>query len=166
MENSNPSIKEHLESRTELKWKDGILAEVDIGSVFEIIRDIKDPEHPYSLEQLNVVSKSDIFIDETEGCNGKDSGVCCTVGLPIPCVTVIFTPTVPHCSMASMIGLCIIHQLRRYIRGYWIRVYIKDNMHSNWVALNKQLNDKDRVLAALENEAVVDLIDYCVSTLI
>ena len=31
------------------------------------IKDIKDPEHPYSLEQLNVVREEAIEVDDTKG---------------------------------------------------------------------------------------------------
>jgi hypothetical protein len=40
---------------------------IDALEVFEHIRDITDPEHPYTLEQLNVVDESLITIDDTKG---------------------------------------------------------------------------------------------------
>lgn len=61
--------------------------------VFDIIRHIKDPEHPLSLEQLNVVSIENVAVEGNR-------------------VTVKFTPTIPHCSSASVIGLTIISKLR------------------------------------------------------
>jgi hypothetical protein len=30
------------------------------------VRDITDPEHPYSLEQLNVVTEDSIFVDDSK----------------------------------------------------------------------------------------------------
>ena len=56
--------------------------------VFEHIRHLNDPEHPLSLEQLNVVSRENI--------------VCLDPG---NVVHIRFTPTIPHCSMATLIGL-------------------------------------------------------------
>lgn len=50
-----------------------------------MIRSINDPEHPHSLETLMVVSQKQIRI--------KGS-----------LVEVEFTPTVPHCGMATIIG--------------------------------------------------------------
>ena len=44
-----------------------------------MIRNINDPEHPLTLEQLNVVSARLISVDDK---NSK--------------VTVLFTPTIPH----------------------------------------------------------------------
>ncbi|RRT68655.1 hypothetical protein B296_00010613 [Ensete ventricosum] len=34
---------------------------------FDSVRDIKDPEHPYSLEQLSVLSEESITVDEKLG---------------------------------------------------------------------------------------------------
>jgi metal-sulfur cluster biosynthetic enzyme len=56
----------------------------------DIIRDINDPEHPLTLEQLRVVSLENIEINPE-----------------LKQVLVYFTPTIPHCSMATIIGLMI-----------------------------------------------------------
>lgn len=121
--------------------------------IFELIRYIKDPEHPNSLEELNVVdlSKIEIFNKKTK------------YGRTIQCIKVLFTPTVPHCSMASIIGLSIIKVLSFFFKKQFIRVEITEDGHSDWKGINKQLDDKDRVLAAFENQAICDLIDQCVS---
>ena len=52
--------------------------------IFDLIRDINDPEHPLTLEQLNVVTEEQIAIDADK----HD-------------IKVMFTPTIPHCSMAT-----------------------------------------------------------------
>ena len=41
---------------------------IDSWEIFDLIRDINDPEHPYTLEQLNVVQEEliKVFIDEEE----------------------------------------------------------------------------------------------------
>lgn len=41
---------------------------IDSWEIFDLIRDINDPEHPYTLEQLNVVQEEliRVFIDEEE----------------------------------------------------------------------------------------------------
>ena len=61
-----------------------------------LIRSINDPEHPLTLEQLNVVEQSLVEVDDDKGY-----------------VKVQFTPTIPHCSMATLIGLAIRVQLLR-----------------------------------------------------
>ena len=61
----------------------------DSQEVFELIRDIQDPEHPLTLEQLNVLECTNIHI------NNETSRV-----------EIFFTPTVPHCSMSVSPGFC------------------------------------------------------------
>ena len=40
---------------------------IDAIEVFEYVKDIKDPEHPYSLEQLNVLREEHITVDDAKG---------------------------------------------------------------------------------------------------
>ena len=40
---------------------------IDALEVFDHIRDITDPEHPYSLEQLNVVEEHMVDVDDAAG---------------------------------------------------------------------------------------------------
>ncbi|CAI0420053.1 unnamed protein product [Linum tenue] len=56
----------------------------------DFVRDIRDPEHPYSLEQLSVLSEESITVDDKLGR-----------------ILITFTPTIQHCSMATVIGLCL-----------------------------------------------------------
>ncbi|KAL5973066.1 Protein AE7-like 1 [Asimina triloba] len=60
------------------------------------VRDIRDPEHPYSLEQLSVLSEESITVDEK-----------------LRRILITFTPTIQHCSMATVIGLCLRVKLMR-----------------------------------------------------
>ena len=71
---------------------------IDAREIFAHIKDINDPEHPYSLEQLAVVSPENIVVDDEKSR-----------------ATVYFTPTVEHCSMATLIGLSIRVQLLRVL---------------------------------------------------
>lgn len=52
----------------------------------DLLRSITDPEHPLTLEQLAVVSSSQISFPHKNQ------------------LLVEFTPTIPHCSMATLIG--------------------------------------------------------------
>ena len=36
----------------------------DAREIFDMIRGIGDPEHPLTLEELNVVSEDDIYVDD------------------------------------------------------------------------------------------------------
>ncbi|KIP02638.1 hypothetical protein PHLGIDRAFT_20430 [Phlebiopsis gigantea 11061_1 CR5-6] len=123
---------------------------IDQDEIFELIRSISDPEHrSMSLEQLAVVSAPQITFD-----------------LKFPDrVTVEFTPTVPHCGMSTFIGLSIrVRLLRSLPERYKIDIKVKPGSHQSEHALNKQLNDKERVAAALENPALLEVLEQCLST--
>ncbi|QDZ18554.1 iron-sulfur cluster assembly protein [Chloropicon primus] len=120
---------------------------IDSIEVFEHIRDIADPEHPYSLEQLGIVSHEDIKVDDVKGV-----------------IDVYFTPTVAHCSMATLIGLCIRAKIMRVLPSrFKVKVVLSKGSHSTEEAVNKQLNDKERVLAALENPNLLQLVNKCLA---
>eukprot|EP00903_Cladosiphon_okamuranus_P013271 g12374.t1 len=53
---------------------------IDAEEVFEMIRHVNDPEHPLTLEQLKVVSRDAVVVDDGEST-----------------VVIEFTPTIPHC---------------------------------------------------------------------
>eukprot|EP00775_Hariotina_reticulata_P002151 gene2151-2469_t len=141
--NPNPIIHERKARKTRetLKATTGVREPIDAVEIFEHIRDITDPEHPYTLEQLNVVEESLITVDDASGF-----------------VQVMFTPTVEHCSMATLIGLCIRTKLLRSLPPrFKVDILLSPGSHSTEAAVNKQLNDKERVAAALENGALLDM---------
>ncbi|CAL9000535.1 unnamed protein product [Prunus brigantina] len=109
--------------------------------------DIKDPEHPYSLEELKVITEDAIEVDNGRGY-----------------IRVTFTPTVEHCSMATVIGLCLrVKLLRSLPSRYKVDIRVAPGSHATEAAVNKQLNDKERVAAALENTNLLDMVDECIS---
>ena len=114
--------------------------------VFEHIRHLNDPEHPLTLEQLNVVSIENISVSD-----------------PGNTVVVQFTPTIPHCSMATLIGLCIrVKLLRSLPSRFKVTVKISPGAHQSEAAVNKQLADKERVAAALENSHLLEVVNKCI----
>jgi metal-sulfur cluster biosynthetic enzyme len=114
--------------------------------VFAHIRHLNDPEHPLTLEQLHVVCLEHIYVDDVKST-----------------VRVLFTPTIPHCSMATLIGLCIrVKLLRSMPSRFKISVQIFPGAHQSEVAVNKQLADKERVAAALENGHLLDVVTKCI----
>jgi metal-sulfur cluster biosynthetic enzyme len=118
---------------------------IDQEEIFDLIRSIYDPEHPNTLEELRVVSASQITI-------GKDH------------IKVEFTPTVPHCGMSTLIGLTIrVRLLRSLPSRFKVDIYVKPGSHQSELAVNKQLNDKERVAAALENPALVETVEQCLT---
>ncbi|KAG5603190.1 hypothetical protein H5410_034560 [Solanum commersonii] len=111
------------------------------------LRDIKDPEHPYSLEELKVITEDAVEVDDKRSH-----------------VRVTFTPTVEHCSMATVIGLCLRVKLMRCLPSrYKVDIRVAPGTHATEAAVNKQLNDKERVAAALENPNLVDMVDECLA---
>jgi len=124
--------------------------EIDQEEIFELIRSISDPEHRnMTLEQLAVVSAPQITFDSRAPSR----------------LFVEFTPTVPHCGMSTFIGLSIrVRLLRSLPQRYKIDIRVKPGSHQSEQALNKQLNDKERVAAALENPALLEVLEQCLST--
>lgn len=120
---------------------------IDKMEVFDIIRNINDPEHPLTLEQLNVAQLDGIVID-------NDNSL----------IEVEFTPTIPHCSMATLIGLSLRIKLMRSLpRRFKVDVRIAPGTHASEHAVNKQLNDKERVQAAVENSYLLDVVNKCIA---
>ena len=57
--------------------------------------------------------------------------------------------------MAQMIGLMIRVKLLKYVpEGYKVRVYVAEGTHENEKDINKQINDKERIAAAMENNNI------------
>ncbi|XP_050376620.1 protein AE7 [Argentina anserina] len=148
--NANPVIYEKKERRVRSipSVADEYAVEpIDQEEIFDHIRDIKDPEHPYSLEELKVISEDAIEVDDGRGH-----------------VRVTFTPTVEHCSMATVIGLCLrVKLLRSLPSRFKVDIRVAPGSHATEAAVNKQLNDKERVAAALENPNVVEMVDECLT---
>lgn len=84
----------------------------------DIIRTIKDPEKPQTLEQLDVVYEDCV-------------NICHSTPVGISVIRVEFNPTVPHCSLATLIGLCIRIKLERNLLALFkLDIYIKEGAHS------------------------------------
>lgn len=149
LENINPKLYKKINERqiTANDEDEEIVDEFDSREIFDLIRNINDPEHPLTLEELNVIEQSLIEVDNK---NNK--------------VNVKFTPTIPHCSMATLIGLSIRVQLLRTLPArFKVNVQITPGTHSSEAAVNKQLADKERVAAALENSHLIEVINQCVA---
>lgn len=81
-------------------------------------------------------------------------------------IEVLFTPTIPHCSLATLIGLTIRVQLLRSLPPrFKVKVKISPGTHTSENAINKQLGDKERVAAAMENSTLLETINNCIATI-
>ena len=133
-------LEEIERQRFEAELGDGEDA-IDNYEVFDMLRHINDPEHPLTLEQLHVVKPSLIKVDKHT-------------------IDVEFTPTIPNCSMATLIGLMIRVKLHRCLPSYFkLSVNIESGKHDQETEINKQLNDKERVFAALENTGLLQMVN-------
>lgn len=127
---------------------------VDSQEIYDLISTISDPEHPLTLGQLSVVNLTDIAVRHPDIAQG-------TVGA----VTVLITPTITHCSLATLIGLGIRVRLDRSVsKSYRIGIYVKKGTHQSEGQVNKQLNDKERVCAACENPQLVKVVGRMLQT--
>ncbi|XP_037128366.1 cytosolic iron-sulfur assembly component 2B [Syngnathus acus] len=150
LENANPVIFERSGERLQTAHDEDedVHDPIDDREIFDMIRSINDPEHPLSLEELNVVEQVRVKVDDNESN-----------------VDVEFTPTIPHCSMATLIGLSIkVKLLRSLPDRFKIDVRITPGTHASEDAVNKQLADKERVAAALENSSLLEVINQCLYT--
>ncbi|KAF2013416.1 hypothetical protein BU24DRAFT_350384 [Aaosphaeria arxii CBS 175.79] len=127
---------------------DGSVEDIDEQEIYDLISSISDPEHPLSLGSLAVVNLPDIFIQPPQSPHSS-----------ISTVLVEITPTITHCSLATVIGLGVRVRLEQALPPrFRIDVRIKKGTHSTDEAVNKQLGDKERVAAALENGTLMGVI--------
>lgn len=123
--------------------------------IFDLIRDIRDPERPETLEQLNVVSENMIQVRSLQSEAGEEEERLW--------IGISFTPTVPHCSLATMIGLCIRVKLQRNLQHrFKLDINVTEGTHFVEDDVNKQINDKERVAAAMENPDLRALVEDCI----
>ncbi|GME90038.1 hypothetical protein B5S28_g5044 [[Candida] boidinii] len=126
---------------------------IDAQEIYDLISTISDPEHPLTLGQLAVVNLNDIEVkypsDKTQ----------------IGEIEVKITPTITHCSLATLIGLGIRVRLERSLPiRMRITILLKEGSHQSEHQINKQLNDKERVAAACENDQLLKVISHMLST--
>lgn len=132
---------------------------IDQQEIFDLISTISDPEHPLTLGQLAVVNLPDIRLDPPPAPGVGPSLDTVTT------VTVELTPTVNHCSLATIIGLAVRVRLEACLPpNYRVDVCMKDGSHAQDDQVNKQLADKERVAAALENDTLKRTLDTMMET--
>ncbi|KAE8350899.1 hypothetical protein BDV28DRAFT_29409 [Aspergillus coremiiformis] len=142
---------------TELDSDDDLMEElIDRQEIYDLVSTISDPEHPISLGALAVVSLPDICITPT---------LPYVPDSPLRTVSVLITPTITHCSLATVIGLGVRVRLEQSLPPrFRVDVRIKEGTHSTADEVNKQLADKERVAAALENATLMGVIAKMLET--
>ncbi|AEA38840.1 hypothetical protein CPARA_2gp182 (nucleomorph) [Cryptomonas paramecium] len=124
--------------------------------LFTLFNNIKDPEFLEYISSLNILSIENIWFEEY--ASDQALNIC-----------IILIPTYFLCSMISSIGLSLKNILckeKSFFLKYvflenWSFAYctnITFNFHFEGLYITKQLNDKERVCAALENNSVRNII--------
>lgn len=124
--------------------------------VYLSIRTIEDPEKPYSLEELGVVSPESVTV------------LCDAVTQNPEVVLIRIRPTNPGCTLATLIGLCIMRKLDLEVpldeEGFpKMQIEIEPGTHDSAEAITKQLNDKERRFAAMENPDIFRCVTEAVT---
>ncbi|KAI4255310.1 MAG: hypothetical protein LQ352_002642 [Teloschistes flavicans] len=129
---------------------------IDEQEIYDLIAPIQDPEHPLTLGSLSVVNLPDIYLSPTLPPSSLSSNHS---GPQITTVTVLVTPTITHCSLATVIGLGVRVRLEQALPPrFRVDVRIKEGTHSTAEQVNRQLGDKERVAAALENGTLMGVL--------
>ncbi|KAH8732886.1 hypothetical protein GQ44DRAFT_601331 [Phaeosphaeriaceae sp. PMI808] len=131
-----------------------VVENIDEQEIYDLISTISDPEHPLSLGSLAVVNLPDISILPPTSPLSS-----------ISTVVVDITPTITHCSLATVIGLGVRVRLEQALPPrFRVDVRIKKGTHSTDDQVNKQLGDKERVAAALENGTLMGVLRKMLET--
>ena len=129
---------------------------IDEQEIYDLIATMSDPEHPITLGSLAVLSLPDISIKPTIPSRPSSN---------LRTVTVLVTPTIQHCSLATVIGLGVRVRLEESLPPrFRVDVKIKEGTHSTADEVNKQLADKERVAAALWNPTLQSFIKKMMET--
>lgn len=129
---------------------------IDEQEIYDLIATMSDPEHPITLGALAVVSLADISIKPTIPNRPWSN---------LKTVTVLITPTIQHCSLATVIGLGVRVRLEESLPPrFRVDARIKEGTHSTADEVNKQLADKERVAAALWNPTLQSFIKKMMET--
>ena len=129
---------------------------IDEQEIYDLISTMSDPEHPITLGALAVLSLPDISIKSTMPTRPTSN---------LQTVTVLVTPTIQHCSLATVIGLGVRVRLEESLPPrFRVDVKIKEGTHSTADEVNKQLADKERVAAALWNPTLQSFIKKMMET--
>ncbi|RMZ79458.1 hypothetical protein DV738_g3399, partial [Chaetothyriales sp. CBS 135597] len=129
---------------------------IDEQEIYDLISTMSDPEHPITLGALAVVSLPDISVAPTIPSRPSSN---------LQTVTVLITPTIQHCSLATVIGLGVRVRLEESLPPrFRVDVRIKEGTHSTADEVNKQLADKERVAAALWNPTLQSFIKKMMET--
>ncbi|KAJ3411468.1 fumarase fum1 [Chytridiales sp. JEL 0842] len=140
LDNSNPIVFEVSQERRNRKVAsdyendDSVVDQIDADEIYDLIRNINDPEHPLTLEQLHVAQLE--HIDVVPETNHSEA------------------TTLTAGPLQGKIGRLMTVDVKKELRVCY------PGRHQ----VNKQLNDKERVAAALENAHLLEVVNQCLKT--
>jgi metal-sulfur cluster biosynthetic enzyme len=121
----------------------------DAQDIFDELSSVLDPERGHlTLADLDVISPETITVEAT----GKRHAT----------VTVQVKPTVPHCHLMTIIALSIRARLHFTlpVTTFWkVQLIVPHASHLQAEEIERQVNDKERVAAAMENPTVMNEIN-------
>ena len=103
---------------------------------------------PHTLEELRVVDPELVKVVVDPASNLVN-------------VEITWVPTTPTCGLALNIALCLRTKLNMEFseaKRAKIDILVAENKHNEKAAIDKQVNDKERVSAAMENENVREVV--------
>ncbi len=127
--------------------------------IFTLIKKIRDPEFPYFLYVLNIITIEKILIENyilNQNIN----------------ININVAPTYNMCTMSSIIGLSIENIIYNEYSGLVLKNYFPINwnwkycitilpaFHIKGLTITKQLNDKERISAAIENFSIRNIVKF------
>ena len=140
----------------------------DAEDIFDEIGGIADPEKPmFTLADLKVVQEDRCFIHYSPvDPEARPVMVLNASGIPMKryptrtaYVRVVLKPTVKHCHLMMVIGLSVRAKLMfdlPHINTVWkVDLAVEPGSHVQEEEITKQINDKERVCAALENPHIL-----------
>ncbi|KAK4498817.1 hypothetical protein PRZ48_009327 [Zasmidium cellare] len=149
---SSPEVLSDLSSDED--DSDATREEIDEQEVYDLISSITDPEHPLTLGSLGVVNLEDITIIPPSSPRSRISSV-----------QVLITPTTSACSLTTVIGLGVkVRLVNALPPRFRVDVRIKEGTSSSADEANKQLGDKERVAAAMENKNLINMVNHMLSS--
>lgn len=149
----NKTILDYSEEDSESESGEEFEEPIDAQEIYDLIATISDPEHPLTLGQLAVVNLDDIQVNDSRDPN------------ELSYINIDITPTITHCSLATLIGLGIRVRLDRCLPArFRVSINVKKGTHQSELQVNKQLNDKERIAAACENEQLLGVLSNMLAT--
>jgi metal-sulfur cluster biosynthetic enzyme len=119
------------------------LSPLDAEDIHDLLAEILDPERDgLTLGDLSVVAPDRVAVAYAPP-DGKRA-----------VVTVTLRPTVPHCGFMLLIALTVFAKLQQDLPGninWKVDIAVEPGSHQQGDEIVKQVNDKERVAAALEN---------------